>query len=707
MKVLVCGEYGVFCKELIGRLKKEKHTVFVITGSVKPGFHRPSDGVFQEYNFSYRSKSIHTVMKNVQADVMIITGACDVKYMWQDKNQDSVRYLSGMTNLLMCAKDVGIKQVIYCSSLGIYQDTKDEVITQTSAFQAESEVLQTYIQIEHLCEKQHEAEKFRITRIRFPEVYGDYRTYEYDICARLLGAIWQNREAALTLEKQHRVMYVRDAVDVLMKVFSDPERKSVYLVPGTVCTERQIADELKNIVPRLTAEIRMDETETPPVPVVEDDALAAMGFHEKYSLKAGLTEYYKAYGKERNSDEAKDSKMAVMRRKLFPLLENIGLFAAVTAVYFLLRGTWAGENINFYLFYVVIISVVYGCGHALIASLFVFILRAVEMFSGGTGIEYIAFIDALQILAVGVSVGYMRDKYKRKNADLEDEKKYFQSELIDMTKIYDGNRYLKEVYEKRLMGYENSMARIYEIASRLDSWEPQKVIFEAVDVAKELLEMEDVAIYMAGKNDRYLRLMASSTPLARSMGKSICVDERFFMHDALTERSVYRSRSIDSGLPNYACGVFSGDSLTGIVMLWTADLSKMNLYQSNMLALLCHLVEAAMNRAKVFWNELSGQFIEGTNILHEAQFFKMLELCKQGRKENKVLYTLLYVPVDAADKDRAGVYQKAGQLIRETDYIGEGPDGLHIILMNANDEESNFVVQRFQKSGIPVVKVSE
>ncbi len=44
------------------------------------------------------------------------------------------------------------------------------------------------------------------------------------------------------------------------------------------------------------------------------------------------------------------------------------------------------------------------------------------------------------------------------------------------------------------------MARIYEIASRLDSWEPQKVIFEAVDVAKELLDIEDVAIYMAGKN---------------------------------------------------------------------------------------------------------------------------------------------------------------------------------------------------------------
>lgn len=145
MKVLICGEYGVFCRELIGRLKKERHTVFVITGSERPRYKRPSDGVFQEYNFSYRSKSIHTIMKNVQADCMIVTGACDIKYNWQDKNHDSVRYLSGVTNLLMCARDAGIRQVIYCSSMGVYENVPDEVITKKSPLKADSDVLQTYV----------------------------------------------------------------------------------------------------------------------------------------------------------------------------------------------------------------------------------------------------------------------------------------------------------------------------------------------------------------------------------------------------------------------------------------------------------------------------------------------------------------------------------------------------------------------------------
>ncbi|MFR5915624.1 MAG: hypothetical protein ACLUGJ_11545 [Blautia wexlerae] len=67
-------------------------------------------------------------------------------------------------------------------------------------------------------------------------------------------------------------------------------------------------------------------------------------------------------------------------------------------------------------------------------------------------------LGILQILVVsGVIVGHMKDKYRRKNGDLEDEKKYYQSELVDMTRIYDGNRYVKEIYEKRIVNYENSM----------------------------------------------------------------------------------------------------------------------------------------------------------------------------------------------------------------------------------------------------------
>ena len=181
-----------------------------------------------------------------------------------------------------------------------------------------------------------------------------------------------------------------------------------------------------------------------------------------------------------------------------------------------------------------------------------------------------------------------------------------------MTRIYDGNRYVKEIYEKRIVNYENSMVRVYEASSQLDFWEPQKVIFQAVDVARELMDIQDVAIYITGGSVGYLRLAAASSEEARQMGKSIHADENFFMHRELVERAVYRNREVDSVLPSYACGIYDRENLSAVIMLWTKDLSKINLYESNMLALICRLIESAMNRAATYWNRLANQYIEGT-----------------------------------------------------------------------------------------------
>ncbi len=299
---------------------------------------------------------------------------------------------------------------------------------------------------------------------------------------------------------------------------------------------------------------------------------------------------------------------------MIPLLENVGLFLLMTLLTYLLKDTWFGSIADLYLIYVVIIAVVYGCAHALFATLLTLLAKIGEILITGGAFDYAAFTGILQVLVIGVVVGHMRDKYRRKNGDLEDEKKYYQSELVDMTRIYDGNRYVKEIYEKRIVNYENSMVRVYEASSQLDFWEPQKVIFQAVDVARELMGIDDVAIYITGSNTGYLRLAAASSEEARQMGKSIHADENFFMGRQLVERTVYRNRDLESSLPSYACGIYDRENLNAIIMLWTKDLTKINLYESNMLALICRLIEASMNHAATYWNRLANQYIEGKEI---------------------------------------------------------------------------------------------
>ncbi|MBS6761993.1 MAG: NAD(P)-dependent oxidoreductase [Clostridium sp.] len=702
MKVLICGEYGIYCRELISRLKKEKHDIFVITGSEKARREKPRSGVFQEYNFSYRSKNIGTIMKNVQADVLLIMGICDTKFTWQDINQESVRYLTSITNILMSAKEAGIKQVIYCSSLGIYDGCEDEVIDKDTDFEANSILMQTVIQTEYMCAEQNIPGEFEICVIRYPEVYGDYKTHNCNICTRLMETFFTSTEMEIEAGRQHRVLYVNDAVDVLMRVFLCKEREKNYLIPGTVYTERQLIDAVKTVIPGRETRINEAVYKTIPLPGIADPHLERLGIYEKYSLEDGLRELFKIYEKEKNLEIKEEKKKSVIKDKLIPLLENVGLFLLMTLLTYLLKDTWFGSIADLYLIYVVIIAVVYGCAHALFATLLTLLAKIGEILITGGAFDYAAFTGILQVLVIGVVVGHMRDKYRRKNGDLEDEKKYYQSELVDMTRIYDGNRYVKEIYEKRIVNYENSMVRVYEASSQLDFWEPQKVIFQAVDVARELMGIDDVAIYITGSNTGYLRLAAASSEEARQMGKSIHADENFFMGRQLVERTVYRNRDLESSLPSYACGIYDRENLNAIIMLWTKDLTKINLYESNMLALICRLIEASMNHAATYWNRLANQYIEGTNVLKEEEFDKMYQICQEGSKQNKLEYTALRVPGPYLQSRGAEGYTQIASLIRQTDIIGERDGDICILLMNTNEKEADYVIQRFQNAGVRV-----
>jgi len=551
-----------------------------------------------------------------------------------------------------------------------------------------------------MCAEQ--AGAFEMSVLRYPEIYGDYTTHSYDICGRLMTDFQGDEAVVIEADKKHRVIYVKDAVDSMMRVMQSAADEGVYLIPGSVYTERQILNILKKIVSQGENEIK--ELSHHPLLLQEIDTHQQedMGFSEKYSLEAGLKEFCKLCEKESGLEQKADKQKSILKGKIVPILENVGLFLVVTLLCALLRGTWLETVVDFYLLYVVVIAIVYGCAHALLATLLTMIAKMAEILIMGSAFEYAAFTDILQILIVGVAVGYMHDQYKRTKDDLEDEKKYYQSELVDITRIYDGNRYVKEVYEKRLVNYENSLVRVYEATSRLDFWEPQKVIFQALDVASELMEMKDVAIYIAGTNSDYLRLAASSSELAKGMGKSIQINDDFFMKSQLVERSVYRNKHVESTYPSYACGIYDEDNLSAIVMLWTSDLSQINLHESNMLALICRLIERSMKHAAVYWNRLASQYIEGTQVLREEEFEKMRRICEEGQEQNKLEYVTLRMAEDMDENRVKSLYDRIASLVRQTDIIGISGKQLCIMLMNTNRKESEYVVKRFEEDGIPI-----
>ena len=63
----------------------------------------------------------------------------------------------------MAAREVNIKKVLYCSSLGVYENVKDSCIHENTRFDASSVQNKTLQQMERICMEQNELD---ITIIR-------------------------------------------------------------------------------------------------------------------------------------------------------------------------------------------------------------------------------------------------------------------------------------------------------------------------------------------------------------------------------------------------------------------------------------------------------------------------------------------------------------------------------------------------------------
>lgn len=80
-------------------------------------------------------------------------------------------------------------------------------------------------------------------------------------------------------------------------------------------------------------------------------------------------------------------------------------------------------------------------------------------------------------------------------------------QIADLQEINATNVRIKAAMEQQLIGHQDSIGKIYQITSRLEQQMPEEVLFDAVEMMKELLHTEDVAIYSIA-NQEYARLFS-------------------------------------------------------------------------------------------------------------------------------------------------------------------------------------------------------
>lgn len=718
MNVLLIGGANSFLNNIILKLKKEGHRVYLLTGSRYDN--RPYQKVFEKYNFGYDSTCLNEIFESIRPDVTIFMGAYDSNFSWKHEEEESVNYSARMMNILMAYVMAGTGKFIYLSSSDVYSGYYEENITEDYVPTPSGYRGMVLAQAEEMCESYRKSCEKEIITLRLDNVYivPEFQEDATDPCCELTKQALFKYSLNINPNQVYSLLYATDAVESIYRVVvANTVRRSLYNISSEErITEKELADVIAkscgfaiNIVTSSTTQKRT--------------VLSSKAFREEFGYMAVCQTYkiikkvvdqmkrYRrtfVYGEDRKQSlsERLNEKFSKSIRALIPFAENILAFVIVTVISQIASNSETFSKMDFYLMYVLLFSVIYGQQQAIIASTLSVIGFFGIQLAGKTGINIFldssTYIWIAQLFIVGLVVGYMRDTITKLRREAQEEREYLSLQLRDIKDINDTNVRVKDALETQLINQNNTVGKIYSITSKIDQYNKEEVLFYAAQTVSELMKSDDVAIYQVA-NSEYARLFSYTSEKAKVLGNSIKYTELGEMISDIEEKNVFINRKLIDGLPVMASGIYSDDKkLEIIIMVWTLPWESMTLGQANQLVVASALIRNAVVRANRYFEAIERENYIGSSKVMEYNAFVGI-VTAYVKAKNAGLTECVVVGVSG--NDALSLEDKGKQLtsmIRQHDYVGilnMDSSSIGVLLANTSVQDAKNVVDRITQQG--------
>lgn len=715
MVVLLIGGGSVLMNAMIDKLNKNAHRVYVLTGQKENRF--SYSHVFEKYNFPYESASIQAVFESIKPDVTVFTGAFDPNYTWERPNQDAVRYMAGLTNILAAFSMMRRGRFLYCSSQEVYEGAYMEDVKEDEPPTPRGLRAMALAQGEEACANYRRTQGAETVTLRFDHMYWVPKKGETENnpCFRMCLEALQTGRISANGRRSCSMVYLSDAVEQVYRLVSGeaPRSACYHITSGETIGEMELAGLVQQ---EMGSGIEIvDNT----VGTGGRMALDGGRFDEEFGrtifnhYEAGVKRvaaFMKRHSASFLTDEDAGGGLAVkawngvrrILKALFPFLENLVCFALAFQLNRLSAGSEFVAKLDFYLLYVLLFALVYGQRQAVVSgflSVLGYIFAELSLRGGfEVLVDYNTYVWMAQLFIVGLVVGYLKDQLQFIKGENHAQVQYLHGQLRDIEEINDSNVRMKHNFESQVVNHKDSLGKIYDISSTLEQYGPEEVLFYAAQVLSKVMDCADVAVYTVANGD-YARLFSATSPDARKLGSSIKYTAMEGLYGELKERRVYINREMDGNLPMMASAVYSENSMQLILMLWGIPWERMTLGEANRLTIVGALIQNAVVRANRYLEALRNRrYVEGTNVLDESAFTPLVKAFQGAREKGLTEYALLEILTGGENYERVGA--ALGSAIRQTDYLGLLNGGrLYVLLSNTGGENAGIVAERFQNAG--------
>lgn len=717
MDVVLTGSYSYVMKSLIQKLNKEGHRVFVISGNRFSQKKYPK--VFEQYDFVYESSSMREIFESINPDAVIFMGAFDHSFNWKKQELEQVRYNTGLTNVLLAATALAKPvRFIYLSDQDVFSVHSPVDLKEHDKFSAVGFKAMAVRQGELVCGNYQKTNNFDSMVLRLDHLYGMPLSQE-DLMEPFASMVRDGLRGGRIFANKNNVysmLNVSDAVEYIYQILAAKSHQyhvynlssnEVYdevelarmvasgMHPGVTVEERTLGNPFRLVLSRerfateFIAKVYNHTDEC--VPVIAGEIAA--NERKFFAFGGGKESFLRRLW----------NRATLLVKIVLPYLETAALFIP----FFMLNNRATGSeyfsNLDFYLLYVLLLAIIHGQQQALIAAVLAtagYLFRQQYTRSGfDVLLDYNTYVWIAQLFILGLVVGHMKDRLRNVREEDMHEIDFLNTQISDISDINATNVHIKNIMEEQIVNQNDSFGKVYEITSSLDQYEPEEVLFYAGEVLKQLIHTEDIAIYNVANGD-YARLFVSTSKKARSMGNSIEYPKLGELYEAISKDQIYINHDMNPDYPLMADAIYSGANIELIIMIWGIPWDRMNLSQANMIRVAGYLIQNAVLRANRYMEALQAdRYVKGTNVLGRDAFLILMGAFLNARSKDLTECCVLRVlPVE--NEDKTAIATTIEKKLRNTDYIGFGPeDDLYVLLSNSNEDNVGYVMNRIREAG--------
>ena len=560
------------------------------------------------------------------------------------------------------------------------------------------------------------AQGLSVSIVRLSELYAPGQTSDDGFIGRLFGAALMNRPLPRYTEPAAISCGFLDARDAVYAIYQAAARgfdgAHLHIGAPAATTMEELYAICREFFPRTEEAALPRETQGRAI-LKSAIAEKELGWRPVRPLAQGLKETWEAMCAMHDTRVAdvramsRRTRLARLQQRFIPYAENLAGAALTAGVGALQGGTTvnAMTAFDFAFLYIGCMGLLYGKQQALIAAVLSLVLLIHSLLGAGGDLVAMLynpreFLHFVSYFFVAVLTGYFADRASYQQLADTRIKRRLQNRYSFLENLFKENLAVKDRLYRQIVNSDDSIGRLYRIVSRLDSVETENLFTQATSVTADILDVEDVVVYVVGEGGYYLRQKVRLGSRTGEMPRSLRVDDYPYLQEMLREKKIFVNRDLIKGLPDLAAPISYEGRVIAVLQIYHLDFEQWSLYEQNLLSITARLVSSSLGRAYAWEQETAGRkYIDETRILRIEEFQKVIEEFRE-RRRMQADYPVALLPVNVKDENYREIDHKIANSIRAEDFIGATTDGVALLLPDVAGKTLDMVRERLEKAGI-------